>query len=109
QGLYHQKLGAVWSALSRFWKIVTTIVTVFRATSGRRLSRAYSNSSKNPYKYTVVYLSDDAALGSRIGRAQSEADFDDDAGAEGEVSAESIGKTAFPGVGLAQDAKPVSP
>jgi hypothetical protein len=29
--------------------------------------------------------------------------------AEGEVSAESIGKTAFPGVALARDAKPLSP
>lgn len=51
----------------------------------------------------------DAALGSRMGRAQSEADFGDDAGAEEEVSAESIGKTAFPDVALARDAKPVSP
>jgi len=29
--------------------------------------------------------------------------------AEGEVSAESIGKTAFPGVALARDAKPLCP
>jgi hypothetical protein len=36
-----------------------------------------------------------AAVAGGIKRVHSGADFDDDAGAEGEVSAESIGETAF--------------
>src|SRR6266851_1892916 len=47
-----------------------------------------------------------AAVAGGIGRVQSAADFDDDVVAEGNVSAQSIGKMIFPAVAGPQDVKP---
>jgi hypothetical protein len=47
-----------------------------------------------------------AAVAGGIRRAQSGADFDDDAGAQGKVSAKSIDRTAFSAAGRPPDAKP---
>jgi hypothetical protein len=51
----------------------------------------------------------DAAVAGVIGRVQSGADFDNDAGAQEEVSAEPFGKRAAPGVACQSDAKPAPP
>src|SRR5712692_1982762 len=50
-----------------------------------------------------------AAVAGGIGRVQSAADFDDDVVAEGNVSAQSIGKMIFPAVAGPQDVKPTLP
>jgi len=47
-----------------------------------------------------------AAVAGGIRRAQSGADFDDNAAAQGEVSVESSGKSTFSGVACPPDAKP---
>jgi hypothetical protein len=50
-----------------------------------------------------------AAVSGGIRRAQSGASFDDDAGAQGKMSAEPLGKRGFPGVAYSPDAELAPP
>jgi len=99
-------LGNLWRRLALPTRVVTWSLTSLQQrlvkTGGRLIKHAR-------YYWLLLAEYRGAAVAGGIRRAQRGADFDDDARAQGKVSAEPFGKRASPGVACPPDAKPAPP